>query len=223
MYGLKKTIPIPRVNVEYRVNQYYLVRNVVTGEGTYLRCDEALSYGHNTILYGQLIPWEIRIYRGHFEYKGRPTVIPIPGMNRGKASLKALAMCIAATGGDTNQGAMPFGKVRLAQLPPWYDLQSAPYKQPHPEYPEEPVYAPDREVANMWKGTPYKEANCTMCRGWGYPCQGHTVNRDGLVRFARKALDLYDEVLRTGHIPVAFFWEYKEHLRRLMAGVNQGN
>lgn len=205
--------------MDYRVGAYYLIRNCVTGEGTYFEAAEVLSHGHNTIMYGHLIPWEFRIYRGHFEMKGRPTVIPIPGMNQGLQSLQALAMCLAATEGDTNRGQMPFGKVRIARIPPWYDLSGAPFKRPHPEYPEEPVYAPNRELGNMWGGTPFKEANCPMCQGWGSPCQGHTLNRDGQVRFAIKCLELYDEVLRTGHIPLGFLHEKRTYRARRMAEV----
>ena len=200
--------------MDYRVGNLYLVRNVVTGEGTYFECSEVLRPGVNTLMYGHLIPWEIRVYRGRFEYQGRPNVIPLPGMTQGERSLQALTMCIAATGGDTNQGAMPFGKVRLAPVPPWADLQAQPYKRPHPEYPEEPAYGSDREVAAMWGGTPYKEANCRVCRGWGGPCQGHTPNRDGMVNYALKALELYDEVLRSGHIPLSFLHQYRDHLAR---------
>ena len=203
--------------MEYRPDNYYLIRNVVTGEGTYFQATEALSYGHNVILYGHLIPWETRIYRGRFEHQGRPNVIPLPSMERGIESLQALAMCLTATGGDTNQGAMPFGKVRIAALPSGHDFSTGPYKRPVPGYPEEPVYAPEREVANMWGGTPYKEASCSVCRGWGRPCQGHTPNRDGLIRFAQKALDLFDNTLVTGRIPRVFLWEYRSWLNKRQA------
>lgn len=190
--------------MDYREGARYLLRNVVTGEGTYFDAEEVLFHRHNTIMYGRLMPWEIHIYRGHFEQRGRPTVIPIPGMNHGRESLMALAMCIAATGGDTNDGAMPFGKHRLAPIPPWVDVGATPYKRPHSDYPEEPVYTYDRETAAMWGGTPFKESNCLVCRGWGGSCQGHTPNRDGLVRAAILALDLFDDVLRQGHIPQDF-------------------
>ena len=203
--------------VDYRVGSRYLIRNVVTGEGTYFDAEEVLSHGHNTIMYGRLVPWEIYIYKGRSEMRGRPTVIPIPGMDYGQRSLNALIMCLKATDADLSGPGLiqSYGKVRIAPVPPWIDVSDAPYKRPHPEYPEEPVYATGREIGAMWGGTPFKESNCQMCRGWGGPtCQGHTPNRDGLVRSAIKALDLFDDVLRLGHVPQSFLHEQRAWLMR---------
>lgn len=193
--------------MDYIVGRLYLIRNVATGEGTYCEPHEILDYKGRRILYGEVRSHRVSVQGAIRDRPGRPVAFPLVDP-RGKVEAAALAMCIAETGGDDGTG-RPFGQLRISPLPDGMDARTHQVKLLTPGYTEEePVYATSKQLANAWRGTPFKEADCSVCAGWGGPtCQGHAVNRDGLVAYCGRLIDLYNDVVRLERLPVWFLWQ----------------
>lgn len=192
--------------INYRVGHLYLIRNFVTRAGAYFEPLEMLGYQGHTILFGEVRPYQVRTYRGPLESVGKPVAFPQLNLERtGKLGLAAMAVAIKETGGDDGTGRL-FGQWRVSELLPGHDAQTQAVKDVL-DTEEEPLFTTNKQCAEMWGGTPYKE-------GWA----GRSVNRDGLILAARCLVDLYEDVLRLGRLPVWFTDQRRAHLNKLNAG-----
>ena len=192
--------------ISYRLGQIYLIRNYVTQAGTYFEPREILPYQGHTILFGEVGAYQIRIYRGGQEYVGKPVAFPQLNLERsGRLGLAVMAMLIKETGGDEGTG-RPFGQWRLSELRPGHDAQVQAVKGVI-GLEEEPLFSTGKQCGEMWGGMPYKE-------GW----TGRTVNRDGLIRAAQRLVDLFEETLKLGRLPVWYRDQKRAYLNRLNAG-----
>ena len=192
--------------IAYRLGQLYLIRNYITTAGTYFEPREILGYNGHTILFGEVGAYQTRIYRGDQEYVGKPVAFPQLNVGRtGKRGLAVMAMLIKETGGDEGTGRL-FGQWRVSELRPGHDAQVQAVKGVV-DVEEEPLFSTGKQCAEMWGGTPYKE-------GW----TGRTVNRDGLIRAARRLVDLYEDVLKRGQLPAWFRDQRRTYLNRLNTG-----
>ena len=196
--------------INYRLGHLYLIRHFVTRAGTYFEPREILGYQGHTILYGETRGYPIRIYRGPQEIDGRPVAYPQLNLQRtGRFGLAVMALVIKETGGDQGTGRI-FGQLRVSELRSGTDPQSAPVKGAT-GVEEEPLFSTGKECAEMWGGTPYKE-------GW----TGKWVNRDGLIQAAQRLVDLYEDTLRLGGLPMWFTGQRRTYLNRLNHGGDQG-
>ena len=192
--------------IQYRLGQLYLIRNYITMAGTYFEPLEILGYHGHTILFGEVSPYQVRIYRGPLESAGKPVAFPQLNLERsGRHGLATMAMLIKETGGDDGTGRL-FGQWRVSLLRQRADAQTQAVKGVL-DAEEEPLFSTGKGCATMWGGTPYKE-------GW----TGRTVNRDGLIRAAQWLVDLYEDVLRLGRLPSWFQDQRRSYLNKLNAG-----
>ena len=192
--------------INYRLGQTYLMRNCITNAGAYFEPREILEYQGHTILFGEVGAYQIRIYRGDQEYAGRPAAFPQLNLERtGKLGLAAMAMLIKETGGDEGTGRL-FGQWRVSELRPGGDAQVQAVKGVI-DVEEEPLFQTGKQCAEMWGATPYKE-------GW----TGRTVNRDGLIRAAQRLVDLYEDTLKLGRLPIWFRDQRRTYLNHLNTG-----
>lgn len=174
--------------IKYRAGGLYLIFNVITMEHSYIQPSEAIFYQGHVILYGLIRPHVIRTYRGPQELDGTPTAFPCISYERhGEKGAAALGLAIKATGGDDGTG-RPWGQWRIAQYVG--DAQEQAVLRLDPEAEAEPLYRIGGWCAEMWGGKRYKE-------GWS----GLTINRDGMINASRRALDLYEDIVRLGHMP----------------------
>ena len=96
-----------------------------------------------------------------------------------------------------------FGQWRGAELPAYADAQSRAVKDGG-GLEEEPLFCMNQQCAEMWRGTAYKE-------GW----TGSTPNRDGLIMAAQRQVDLFEETLKLGRLPVWFRDQRRAYLNRI--------
>lgn len=192
--------------ISYHLGRLYLIRHYITKAGPYFEPREILSYQGHTILYGEVRNYAIRIYRGSQEIDGKPVAFPQLNFERsGKRGLAVMALVIKETGGDQGTGRM-FGQLRVSELRSDTDAQTQAIKGIL-DVEEEPLFSTGKQCAEMWGGTPYKG-------GW----TGQTVNRDGLIRAAQRLVDLYEDTLKLGRLPVWFRDQRRAYLNRLSAG-----
>lgn len=190
--------------VVYKQDGLYLIRNSVTGQGTYFEVREMLPYMGHKILYGETRSHQTRIFRGIGEWDGKPTCFPVPNFEQtGRVGLAAMACCIRATGGDEGSGRV-LGQWLISELGQ-HDQQSQ-FVKLGTESPldEDSVFTFGKWWADVCGGTPWVE-------GW----TGKTVNRDGLIRCARQTMDIYNDVLRLGKLPEWFLHQRRDHFNRM--------
>ena len=191
--------------INYRLGQLYLIRNMITKAGAYFAPREIMDYHGHKILFGEVGPYQIRIYRGDQVFTGKPVAFPQLNLERsGKVGVATMAMLIKETGGDEGTGRL-FGQWRVSELGPGHDALVGPVKGADTE--EEPLFTTGKQCAEMWGGTLYKE-------GWA----GRTVNRDGLILTAQRLVTLFEEALALGRVPAWFRDQRRAHLNRLSAG-----
>lgn len=189
--------------LSYRLGQLYMIRNYITKAGAYFEPREILPYHGHTILFGEVRPYMVRIYRGPLEFDGRPSCFPQLNLERtGRLGVATMAMLIKETGGDDGTGRL-FGQWRVSELRAGTDMQTQAVKGVL-DNEEEPLFTFGKQCAEMWGGIPYKE-------GW----TGKTVNRDGMVRSAQRLVDLYEETLKLRRLPFWFTDQRRAHLNRL--------
>ena len=177
--------------IKYERGRLYLLRNTETCAGSYFRPLEVIPYNGHTVLYGELRSYEFRILQGPVAVRSKPTGYSQPTMERyGQRGWDALALLIKKASGAEGASGL-YGRLRVSALPPGRDPQVAPIK--HPEGPEEPLYAPGRVEAGIFGGQNWKES-------W----EGRTPNRDGLIYCSRRMLDLFDDTVRLGQLPLWF-------------------
>lgn len=192
--------------ISYRLGHLYLIRNYITRAGAYFEPREILPYQGHTILFGEVRPYQIRIYRGPLEFDGKPVAFPQLSLERsGRHGLAVMAMLIKETGGDDGSG-RPFGQWRVSELYPESDAQVLAIKGVL-DSEEEPLFSTGKQCAEMWNGTPYKT-------GW----TGRTVNRDGLVKAAQRLVDLFEQTLKLGRLPFWFIDQRRAYLNKLTVG-----
>lgn len=191
--------------ISYQTGSLYLIRNFVTGEGTYFEPYEVIDRPGGQVVYGATRRHGILVARGADTFDGKPTVFPVPTITS-KEGIAALAMCIAETGGDDGTKRL-CGQLLISRLPEGADELTRPYKgAPHQGVDEDPVYASNKQLAEYYRATPFVGA-------WehGRP------NRDGLVAFGIRMLELWTDVLRLGELP-----EWFRDDRRAMFTAAQG-
>ena len=194
--------------MDYIVGQHYLLRNDVTFEGQYFLCREVLPYQGHRIVLGENLGRKTRTNRGTKDWEGRPTCIPVPSYEIGRGEELgevALAAVIGETGGDQGTGRY-LGQTKISLLPEGADPLSRAVKVPAPGAAEDPVLMANRSLATFWGGSPFKSGH------WERP-PGHELNREGMIRCARKLLNLYDDLLHTGVVPAWFRYERIAALR----------
>lgn len=173
--------------ISYQPNNLYLLRNAQTRAGTYFRPCEVLPYNGHTVVWGELLEYEIRIGKGPIGVRSKPTGYGQPNLERyGPQSQGILEMLVRKYGGNS-------GQLRnyVSALPPGRDPQTVAVK--HAEGPEELLYALGRIESDLFQGRSWKES-------W----EGRTPNRDGVLHCARRSLDLFDDTVRLGHVPQWF-------------------
>ena len=178
--------------IKYQPHNLYLIRNSATNAGSYFKPFEVISYNGHAVVWGEYLQYEIRIGVGPIWVRGKPTGFGQPYLERyGPDAQVLLELLVRRYGGNSNQL-----RNYVSALPPGRDPQTAAVKRP--EGPEELLYALGRIETDLLGGRNWKES-------W----EGRTPNRDGVIHCARRALDLFDDTVRLGHVPQWFI-----HLRR---------
>jgi len=179
--------------LDYKIGRLYLVRNTVTGAGSYFRPAEVIPYLGHKVMYGEVLSYEIRLGRGPHEIKSKPHGYGQPNVDHyGQRGWEVLKDLISKIGGE-EQAHGEYGRLRVSELPTDRDPQTQPVK--YPEGPEEPLYSPGGVVARIFGGTNYIQSADE---------REITPNRDGLIWCSRRMLDLFDDTMRLGHIPAWF-------------------